>query len=336
MAQMRFEDILAEIRKGIFRPVYFLMGDEAYYIDVIADFLEEKVLTDTEKEFDLTILYGKEIDVFDILNNARRYPMIASHHLVIVREAQNIKDIEGLLPFVQKPVSSTILVICYKYKTFDRRKKIIKDIEKHGLVFEGKKLYDNQLPEWISNYVKRKGYRIGPEANQMLADHLGADLGKIANELGKVFINLNKGGEITTRLIEENIGISKDYNVFELQKALGVRNGFKCHQIAKYFAENPKANPLVMTLGVLYQYFAKLMIYHSLPVKDKRSVAVALGVPDFFVPEYQRAASNYSQEKLTRVISYLRQCDIRSKGIDNQSISHGDLLKELIYKILHN
>lgn len=336
MASMQFEDVIAEIRKGVYHPIYFLMGEETYYIDVIADYLAEKVLTDTEKEFDMTILYGKDTNVNDIVSQAKRYPMIAKHHLLIVREAQNIDNIENMLPYVQKPLNTTILVICYKYKSFDRRKKFIKDVEKAGVIFEGKRLYDSQVPGWISTHVKRKGYRIGPEAVQVLADHLGADLSKIVNELKKVFINIRQNEEITTQLIEAHVGISKDFNIFELQKALGSKDSFKAFQIVRYFNDNPKANPLVLTLAMLYMYFSKLMIYHSLPVKDKLSISRALSVPDFFVAEYQRAAKSYPPDKLVRIMSYLRQCDTRSKGIDNQTTTSGDLLKELIYKVLNS
>ena len=334
MASMQFDDVIADIRKGVFYPIYFLMGEETFYIDVIADFLAEKVLSDTEKEFDMTLLYGKDTDVHSIISQARRYPMIAKYHLVIVREAQNIDNMEEMLNYVQKPLSSTILVICYKYKSFDRRKKFIKEAEKAGVVFEGKRLFDNQVPSWISGYVKRKGYRIGPEAVQVLADHLGADLGKIVNELGKVFINIKKNEEITPQLIETHVGISKDFNVFALQKALGSKDSFAAFQIVRYFNDNPKANPLPLTLAMLYMYFSRLMIYHGLPSKDKTSVASALSVSNFFVAEYQQAARNYTLDKLVRIMSYLRQCDIRSKGIDNQTISQGDLLKELVYKVL--
>jgi DNA polymerase III subunit delta len=334
MAVITFEDILKDIRNKVLHPVYFLMGEEPFYIDVISDFLEDKVLSEAEKEFNLSILYGKETDVQSIINHAKRYPMMGSHQLVIVKEAQNIKDFDEMIPYVQNPLTSTLLVICYKYKSFDRRKKFLKEVEKAGVVFEGKKLYDNQVPGWIGSYVKRKGFRIGPKAVQMLADHLGADLGKIVNELGKVFINLRGGDEITVDVIEENIGISKEFNIFELQESLGEKDVFKAFQIIKYFADNPKANPLVVTLGVLFQFFSKVLVYHSLRDKSRSNVMDALAINGFFVSKYQRAAVNYRPEKITNIISYLRECDIKSKGINNNSVSDGELLKELTYKIL--
>jgi DNA polymerase III subunit delta len=335
MPSMKFEDILKDIRNKVYYPVYFLMGEESFYIDVISDFLEEKVLNDTEKEFNLTHLYGKETDIPTIISYAKRYPMMANHHLVIVREAQNIRDIENIITYVQSPLKSTILVFCYKYKSLDKRKKFFKEAEKAGVVFEGKKLYENQVPGWISDYVSRKGYRIGPKAVQMLADHLGTDLGKIVNEIGKLFINLEKGSEITTKIIEENIGISKDFNVFEFQSALGGKNGHKAFQIARYFADNPKSNPLVMVLGVLYQYFSKILIYHTLKTTNKNEIASALSVNPFFVDEYRKAAANYPPARLFRIFSYLREYDLKSKGVDNYSTTEGELLKELTYKILH-
>lgn len=335
MANLKFEDILKDIRNKVLYPVYFLMGEESFYIDVIADYLEEKVLTEEEKGFNLSILYGKETDIPTILSVAKRFPMMASHHLVIIREAQNIKDIESLSAYISKPLSSTILVICYKYKSLDRRKKFVKDIEKNGVLFEGKKLYDNQVPAWINDYISRKGYRIGPRAVQMLADHLGADLAKIVNEIGKIFISLPKGQEVSTRVIEENIGISKDYNNFELQEALGEKKIFKAQQIVRYFGENPKSHPLVVTLAVLYQYFTRILIYHSLRDKSRNNAAAALSVNPFFIPHYQQAAQNYPPGKVIQIISWLRETDIKSKGIDNYSTTDGELLRELTYKILH-
>jgi DNA polymerase III subunit delta len=334
MAAAKFEEILKDIRNRILYPVYFLMGEETFYIDVISDYIEDNVLTDEEKEFNLSILYGKETDVQSIISTAKRFPMMASHHLVIVKEAQNLRDIEDLGTYVQNPLKSTILVVCYKYKSLDRRRKLLKDLEKTGLVFEGKKLYDNQVPDWISDYVKRKGYRIGPKAIQMLADHLGSDLGKIVNELGKVFINLKKGDEISIPVIEENIGISKDFNIFEFQQALGEKDRLKAYQIVRYFADNPKANPLVVTLGVVYQFFAKILIFHGLRDKSRINVASALSINPFFVPGYQSAARNYSPEKIIRIFSFLREYDMKSKGVDNVTASDGELLKELTYKIL--
>lgn len=348
MASLSFEQILKDIRNKVFSPVYFLSGEEPFFIDVIADYLEEQVLTDMEKEFNLSILYGKDTDIPTVLSVAKRFPMMASHHLVIVREAQNLRNVEprdgqktvnaeneALQKYLEKPLESTILVFCYKYKTIDRRRKVAKAILQNGVLFEGKKLYDNQLPAWISDYVKRKGYFIGDKATRMLADHLGNDLAKVTNEIQKLFISLPKGSEITPAAIEENIGISKDFNIFELQEALGELNHTKAFRIVKYFGDNQKSNPLVLTLGMLYLFFQKLMLYHYSRDKSERGLASAIGVNPFLLKNYHMAAKNFPPERLERVFSYLRECDLKSKGVGNRSAEPGELLKELTFKILN-
>ncbi len=335
MTEKNFYNILRDIRNKVLHPLYFLMGEEGFYIDVISDYIEDAVLTDTEKEFNMSVLYGRETDIPTIISTAKRYPMMASHNVVIVREAQHLQQIDGLLPYVENPLESTILVICYKYKTLDQRTKFFKTLAKKGVIFTGKKLYDNQVPGWISDYVNRHGYKIGPKALQMLADHLGTDLGKIVNEAKKLFINLKKGAEITTEVIEQNIGISKDFNIFEFQHAIGTRNSRKAYQIAKYFADNPKNNPFIMTTAVLYQYFSKILLYHSLGDKSQKNVAAELGIPPFFAKDYAQAARNYAPAKVIGIFSLLREYDMKSKGWDNETTDHGQLLKELTYKILN-
>ncbi len=336
MAEMNIHQILKDIGNKAVHPVYFLMGEETYYIDVIADNLEESVLTDTEKEFNLTILYGKDTDIPDIISTAKRYPMMASHNIVIVREAQHLKDIEALMPYVEKPLDSTILVICYKYKTLDKRTRFYKSISNAGVVYNSKKLYENQVPAWIAGYVKQNGYRIGPAALQLLADHLGTDLGKIVNEVKKLFINLEKGSEITPLVIEENIGISKDFNMFEFQNALGAKNKQKAYQITKYFADNPRSNPFVMTTGILYQFFSKVLLYHSLKDKSQKNAASELNVHPFFIKDFIQAAKNYSPNRIVEIFSQLRTYDLKSKGLGNETTDHGELVKELTYKILNH
>ncbi len=335
MTEKNFYNILRDIRNKVLHPLYFLMGEEGFYIDVISDFIEDAVLTDTEKEFNMSVLYGRETDIPSVISTAKRYPMMASHNVVIVREAQHLQQIDGLLPYVENPLESTILVICYKYKTLDQRTKFFKTLAKKGVVFTGKKLYDNQVPGWISDYVTRHGYKIGPKALQTLADHLGTDLGKIVNEVKKLFINLKKGSEITTEVIEQHIGISKDFNIFELQHALGTRNSQKAYQIAKYFADNPKNHPFIMTTAVLYQYFSKILLYHSLRDRSQKNVAAELGIPPFFTKDYAQAAKNYAPARIIRIFSLLRQYDMKSKGWDNETTDHGELLKELTYHILN-
>ncbi len=335
MPELDNKSILRDIRNKVLYPLYFLMGEETYFIDVIANELEDNVLTESEKEFNLSILYGKDTDVSTIISTAKRYPMMASHNLVIIREAHHIKDIDGFLPYITNPLDSTILVICYKYKKIDKRSKLFKSMNKAGVIFHGRKLYDNQVPGWIAAYVKQNGYNISPPAMQMLADHLGSDLGKIVNELKKLFINLKKGSEIDKRAIEENIGISKDYNIFEFQNALGARDSKRAFRVAKYFADNPKSNPFVMTTGVLYQFFSKVLLYHSLKDKKQQSAASELGIHPFFVKDYEMAAKNYKPEKILRIFSEMRDYDLRSKGLGNETTGSGELLRELTYKILN-
>lgn len=332
---MKFEDIIKDLRNKVYHPVYFLMGDEPFFIDVIAKYIEENVLDESEKEFNFTQVYGKDTDVQTVISYAKRYPMMANHHVVIVKEAQALNNIEALESYIQNPQKSTLLVVLYKYKTVDKRKTFAKTLQKSGILFESKKLYDNEVPKWISDYVKRKGYAIDPRAVQMLAEYLGTDLAKIVNEVGKLFINLPKGEQITVKNIEDNIGISKDFNIFELQKALATKNSFKAFQIAKYFEENPKSNPMPMTIALLFSYFSKVLIYHSLKDKKPNSVAAALSVSPYFVNDYAVAAKSYSTAKLLDIISDIREYDMKSKGVGNISVPEGQLLKELIYKILN-
>jgi DNA polymerase III subunit delta len=335
MKELSWEEIIKDLRNKVYYPIYLLMGEETFYIDVISDFIEQNVLDENEKEFNQSILYGRDTDIATIVATAKRYPMMASHQVVIIKEAQNIKDIENLDSYVKNPLKSTILVICYKYKTVDKRKTFYKNLGKVGVIMESKKIYDSAMPAWISQYVKRSGYSIGERATQMLADHLGTDLGRVVNELKKVYISLPKGSEITTQLIEQNIGISKDFNIFELQNAIGEKNTLKAFQIVKYFGENPKSNPLVVTLSVLHGFFVKLLLYHSLKDKSTKSVASELKINPYFVGDIQKAASKYPLPKLFDIFSDFREYDLRSKGVNNNSTSHDELLKELVFKIMN-
>ena len=332
---MKLEQIINDLKNKIYYPVYFLGGEEAFYIDEISGFIEKNILTDTEKEFNQTVIYGRETDVPSIISYAKRYPMMANYQVVIVKEAQDVNKIEELSSYINNPLNSTLLVINYKYKKIDKRKSFAKLIEKKGVLFESKKLYDNHVPGWITNYVQQKGYKITPKACMILADFLGIDLGKIVNEISKLILNIPENSEITDELIEQNIGISKDFNVFELQNAIGKKEIFKANQIAWYFAANPKENPFVKTIVILYGYFSKLLIYHQLKDKSQNSVAAALSVHPFFVKDYQTAARNYNYKKLTNIISYLHEYDLKAKGVDNVSTTEGELLKELLYKVLH-
>jgi DNA polymerase-3 subunit delta len=330
-----FDDIIKDLKKKIYRPVYFLSGEETYYIDQISDFIEENVLGPDEKEFNLTVLYGRDIDVEGIVGNCKRFPMMANYSVVIIKEAQDIKKIEDLEGYISNPLDSTILVICYKYSKVDKRKTFAKVLEKKAVFFESPRIYDNQVQGWITNYLKTKGYSIGQKASFLMAEHLGSDLSKIVNEVSKIIINIPVGAEITPEHIELNIGISKDYNVFELQKALGTKNIFKANQIIRYFAQNDKENPMVKTLPILFTYFSKVFQYHHIADKSTNNLASALSVNRMFLDDYVTAARNYPPAKLEQVFHLLHEYDLRTKGVESTAIPDGELMKEMIYKILH-
>lgn len=309
------------------------MGEEPYFIDLISDYAEKHILDETEREFNLQVLYGRDIDVQTIISEAKRYPMMSDKQVVIIKEAQNVRNIEDLEAYLAQPLDSTLLFICYKYKTLDKRKTFPKTVAKKGVLFESKKLYDNKVPEWINSYLKEKNYTANPKSNILLTEYLGSDLGKIANELDKLMINLKEGSEITPDHIQNNIGISKDYNTFELTASLGKKDILKSNRIVNYFAANSKDHPMVLTIGTLYGYFVKVLQYHFL--EDKSKAASALGVNPYFVKDYVEAAQNYPPKKIKLIISALREYDLRFKGFDNASAEEGELLKEMVYRILH-
>ena len=332
---MTFDQIIDKLKNKIYYPVYVLAGEEAYYIDEISDYIEKNVLTETEKVFNQTIIYGRDTSVPAIISAAKRYPMMANYQVVIIKEAQDVQKIEELDHYVENPLQSTLLVINYKYKKIDKRKTFSKLVEKKGVLFESKKLYDNQVPGWINNFAGQRGYRITPKATAMLSEYLGTDLSKIVNEISKLILNIPAKAEINENLVEQNIGISKDFNIFELQNAIGTRNIVKANQIANYFAASPKENPLVKTILMLFSYITKLLIYHQLTDKSRNNVASALSVSPLFVRDYEIAGRNYNQKKLAAIISLLREYDLKSKGVNNVSTTEGELLRELLFKILH-
>jgi len=312
------------------------MGEETYFIDQITGYIANNVLTDIEKAFDQVILYGQNVDSSAVIVSARSFPMMARYHVVIVKEAQNIKEIDNLVHYFDNPLKSTILVINYKYKTLDKRKKIYTSLQKNAVIFDSEKLYDDKVPAWISKYLSQHGYSVTPEAAILLTDYLGADLGKIVNELTKLILTLSASDKnITPDKIEKYIGISKDFNNFELQKALIARDVVKANRIINYFAKNPNDNPIVITISTLFSFFSKIFTYHFLKDKSKGNVASALKINPYFVAEYELAARRYNPAKLVYIISALRECDTKSKGIGNVSVSDSDLLKELIFKIIH-
>lgn len=329
------KNIVSDIKNGAVKPIYFLMGEEPYYIDKISDYIEKNILEESEKGFNLQVMYGRDVTVDDIVGAAKRYPMMAEKQVIIVKEAQDLsRSIEKLVAYANQPQPTTILVLNYKYKKLDKRKKLHKAIAKTGLVFESKKLYDNKVADWIRRVLGGKNYQIAPKAAQMLVDFLGTDLSKIANELDKLMLTLPKETIITDVHIEENIGISKDFNNFELLKAIGDKNVVKANRIINYFVNNPKNNPTVMTISLLNNFFTKLLLFHGLQNKSKDAVSRALGVNIYFVEDYFSASRNYPMRKVAQVIAILRDADVKSKGV-GANLSQGDILKELIFKILH-
>jgi len=329
------KQLTLDIKSKKLKPIYFLMGEEPYYIDKISEFIEANVLTEEERGFNQMVLYGRDVTVDDIVSNAKRYPMMADYQVIIVKEAQDLsRNIEKLAEYAKQPQPSTILVLNYKYKTIDKRKTLYKTLQKSGVIYESKKLYENQVGEWIRRVLSTQEYGISPKAAQMLVEFLGTDLSKINNELDKLKIILSKGTQITPEHIEENIGISKDYNNFELRKAIGERNVVKAHQIINYFSENPKDNPMIITVSLLFNFFSQLLQFHGLNDKSPRNVASALKINPYFVNEYVDASRNYPMKNVSAIIGVLRDFDVKSKGVGANAVSQGDLLKEMLVRIM--
>jgi len=332
---MTYDQILSDIHKKKFAPIYFLTGDEPYFIDMISDTIENEVLDEADRAFNQIVVYGRDVDVETIANHARSFPMMGDRMVVIVKEAQDVKNLEDFEKYLDTIPDTTVLVFAYKYKKFDKRKAMAKKIDKKGVWFESKKLYDNNIPGWIQNYLKGEGYSITPKATQMLADFLGTDLHKIANELKKLTIALPKNKSIDDADVERNIGISKDYNVFELQNAIGNRDVLKANRIVNYFGDNGKDNPLLVTAITLYGYFTKLIKLHCAQDKSQGNLASVLGVNPFFVKDYLAAARNYPPATCIRCISILREFDMKSKGYESGEVSEKDLYREMIFKLMH-
>jgi len=331
-----YEQILSDLRRKAYKPVYLLMGEESYYIDIISDFIQDNVLDESQREFDMTVVYGKDTDMTSIVNAAKRYPMMSPHQVVIVKEAQLIKDWEPLQYYISKPLNSTLLVFAYKYGTPDKRKKWVQDIGKTGVVFESEKLREYEMGTWISRYAKEKNVNIDVKAVQMLTEFLGTDLSKVANELDKLLITKPAdSNQITPEHVEKNIGISKDFNVFELQAALINKDKLKANRIIRYFADNKKANPMLMVLAQLFNFFSGLMIYHYLSDKSPAAVASELKINPYFVKDYEKAAKAFGAWKTMNIITWIRETDARGKGIESNGVDDGELMKELVYKILH-
>ncbi len=334
------EQALKDLRQKKIHSLYFVHGDEPYYIDAIAEELEKVVVPEAEKGFNQFVLFGKDTDIGGVLNYARRYPFMAERQLILVKEAQQItgidnKDKNGILEeYAQKPLPSTVLVLCFQ-GNFDARKSLPKTFDKGGVVVQCKKMYDNKLPDWVGEYARSKGIKISIKAIQMLVENIGNDLKRTVNEIDKIIVNLKAGEEISAAIVEKYVGISKEYNVFELQKALTQRDILKSNRIANYLAANPKENPLPQVLIILYNFFSKILVVYGTPDKSEPSLASALGVNPFFVKDYNMAARNYSATQVAKAIKAIRHADNCSKGIDTGSTEGSAILKELVFNILH-
>ncbi len=333
-----FEEICRDIVACKFQPVYILMGEEPFFIDRITDLLIGNVLSDAERDFNQVIMYGADTDAGAIINAARRFPMMAERQLVVVREAQLVRDIDLLTAYVKNPLQSTVLVVNYKYKNLDRRKSLAATAEKVGVLFESKKIPDYKMPAFITSLLQQRSISVDPKAAQMLSDFLGNDLSRLSKELDKLALILPEKApkRVTSELVEQNIGISKEYNNFELIKAIAVKDILKANRIAQYFEKNPKNNPIQMTLPIIFNYFSNLMICHYAKDKSETGLMEELGLRGTFqVKDYISGLRNYSAMKVFNLISEIRTTDARSKGVENTSTADADLLKELLYKILH-
>lgn len=335
--EITHEGILKELKDGVYRPVYYLMGEEPYFIDIISDYIAANVLSEAEKEFNQIILYGADVEIGAVINTAKRYPMMSKYQIVIVREAQNIKKMDDLIYYLQKPLTSTILVICHKNGVLDRRKKLATEIEKVGVLFESKKIRENMLPAFITSYMKQRKVDVDSKAAHIISDFVGNDLSRLTGELNKLIITMPQGEtRVTPDLVEKNIGISKDFNNFELKNALLARDIFKANQIVKYFEDNPKSNPIQVTLSMLFNFYSNLMLAYYAPVKNEQGVAGHLGLRSpWQAREYIDAMTKYNGVKVMQIIGHIRYCDAMSKGVGNSSVPSGQLLRELVYQILH-
>ena len=334
---MTYEHIIRDIQNNIFSPIYFLSGEEPYFIDKIVSMLENSILDESLRGFNQSVVYGRDVTVKDVIDLSRCYPMMGNYQVVIVKEAQYLNQIENFEPYIVSPLETTILIIAHKHKKVDKRKSFYKKMKasKSTVVFESEKLKDHVIPKWIQSEITALGFSITPIALMLMSEYLGNDLGKITNELDKLVINLDKNSKITEVEIEENIGISKDYNLFELQNALAERNQLKAYRIIQYFESNPKDHPLQMISVVLHNYFIKIFLYHQLRKMDQNKIASELGVPPFFVKDYSKAANSFSTQKVKQIISNIRTLDLKSKGVGSNDASGYGELKELVFKIMN-
>jgi len=328
------EKILNDLKKQDFKPVYWLEGEEEYFIDLVIDYAENKILTESEAGFNLTVFYGRDAVWADVVNSCRRYPMFSEKQVVILKEAQGMRDIEKLESYIEKPLTSTFLFVAYKNKKLDGRTKMAKMLKDKAVLFTSKKLYDNELPEWTNDLVKSKGYTISNKALALLIDHIGNDLSRLNNEVDKLALNLSKTKNITEDHIEKFVGISKEFNVFELQQAIAAKDLYKAVRIIQYFAANPKAAPLQLVFPSLYNFFSKVLMVYSIASRDEKAVASAIGVHSFFVRDYIQTAIKFSHHEIEKVLLLLYEYNLRNIGINDAGTEDQDLLKEMVVKMI--
>jgi len=332
---MKYEEIVDSINKRKFAPIYFLYGDEPYFIDTLVDEMEENILTESEKAFNQVILYGKDIDAKYVLDECRQFPMMAEYKVVIIKEAQDVKNLNDIESYLERPSSQTVLIICYKHKKLDKRTKFYKILEKRAVLFEGKKLYDNQIEGWLKQYVEKKKFKITPEAANMMAEYLGTDLSKVVNEIEKLLIGLPQSTPISLDMVHEQIGISKEFNVFELEKAFGNRDFSKASIIIDYFANNPKSNPVIPIISALYGYFFKLYITIQYNSEQDNVLMRYLGLGNaYFVKDYRGAARKYSIPKIKKILRQLKIADQKSKGINSKD-DDATILKDILFEVFY-
>lgn len=330
-----YQTILRDLHQGNFAPVYLFDGDEPFFIDQLTDYIEEHALDEAGKAFDQVVLYGRDVDGMTVADEIKRYPMMGERRVVIVKEAQQLQKVEALEEYVKQPLESNILVLAYKYKKMDGKKAVTKYIRKNHVYMLSKRLYENQIPDWIDNHLRTLGYHINLKAAALLAEFVGNDLSRLNNELQKLMLVIPPSSNITPDEIERNIGVSKEFNNFELLNALAHKDVLKANRIIKYFGDSPKDHPPVVMTSVLFGYFSKLMLIHTLSDKSSRNIASVLRINPFFAKDYLAGIKSYNLNKLTRIIGYLREFDLRIKGVDNVNTSHYDLMRELVFKILH-
>ncbi len=326
--------ILSDWKKNNYKPIYWLEGEEDFYIDEVMEYAEKKILTDSDAEFNLTIFYGKDANWADVINSCRRYPMFAERQVVLLKEAQQMRDIEKLEGYIEKPLKSTVLVISYKGKTVDGRSRLARLLKKHGEIFLSKKIYDNQLPAWTNGYLQSKGFEITSRALMLLVDHVGNDLNRIANEVEKLSMNLGNGKNITEDDIEKYIGVSKEYNIFELQQAISKKDLAKAICIIQYFEANPKAVPIQLLLPSLYNYFSRIIVLYQMNNKSEKALKPLFFNNPYLVQQAMDMLLNYSYAETEQAILLLHDYNLRSIGINNYGAGSGSLLKELAYKII--